>query len=262
VTDAALGFGDGEARSAARLNGTLELLTEAAPERLSGMLSVDNRLARMTLQTPLTRVFEIERLGSRAAAICREELPDGVEVQATGAYSILGGAVQDILGAQYQGFTICFLTVMTIVGFGVRSLRLAALAMVPNLLPLALLGGLLWLTTEVVDPDILGVAIVSFGLAVDDTIHFLHRYDIERAKTSDVRLALERTFDYTGLAIVRTTVILGLGLSALAFSGYLSVWFLGSYLVFVLGAAVFGDLLLLPALILLFDSRPNADTGS
>jgi len=262
VTDAALGFGEDEPRSATRLQGTLKLLKEAAPERLSGMLSPDGGLTRITLQTPLTRVFEIERLGNRAAVICREELPASVEVQATGAYSILGGAVQDILGAQYQGFTICFLTVMTIVGLGVRSVRLAALAVVPNLLPLALLGGLLWLTTEVVDPDILGVAIVSFGLAVDDTIHFLHRYDIERAKTNDVRVALEQTFDYTGLAIVRTTVILGLGLSALAFSGYLSVWFLGSYLVFVLGAAVFGDLLLLPALILLFDSRPGATTAS
>lgn len=252
-----LGFDKDEPLTDARFRGSLSMLKQVSPERLASLISPTQGLARMTLQTPLTRVFEIERLGRRVETICREELPANIDVQASGAYIILGTAVQDILNAQFKGFTVCFLTVMIIIGFGVRSLRLAVLAVIPNLLPLALLGGLLALTTDVVDPDILGVAIVSFGLAVDDTIHFLHRYDIERAKANDIRIALEHTFDYTGLAIVRTTVILGLGLSALSLSGYLSVWFLGTYLVFVLFAAIFGDLLLLPALILLFDAKPT-----
>jgi len=262
ATSAALRFPNDEPLTTERIRGMLALTQQAAPERLDALYSADDGLGRMTLQTPLTRVFEIEMLGRRVEEICRAALPDSVEVEATGAYSILGGAVQEVLTAQYQGLAICFVTVMTIVGFGLRSVRLAALAVVPNLLPLAMLGGLLWLTTEIVDTDILGVAIVSFGLAVDDTIHFLHRYDIERAKVNDVRLALERTFDYTGLAIVRTTVILGLGLSALSLSGYLSVWFLGSYLVFVLAAAVFGDLMLLPALVLLFDTRQDSEASA
>jgi hypothetical protein len=97
------------------------------------------------------------------------------------------------------------------------------------------------------------VAIISLGLAVDDTIHFLHRYDIERRRSANVRDALERTFNYTGSAIIRTTVILGCGLLPFAFSSYLSIRFMGTYLVFVLGCAVLADLLLLPALVLLFD---------
>lgn len=255
ATDMALGVPVSQPLTPNRLKAELSLVEQASPARLDGMLSADKDVTRMTIQTPLTRVFEIEQMGRRAEASGRALLPAEVVVEASGAYTILGSAVQGILRAQVQGFTICFLTVMTIVGFGVRSLRLALLAVLPNLFPLALLGGLLWLTTDVVDPDILGVAIVSFGLAVDDTIHFLHRYDIERAQGDGVRAALERTFDYTGLAIVRTTVILGLGLCVLSLSGYLSVRFLGTYLVFVLGAAVLGDLLLLPSLVLLFDSR-------
>jgi predicted RND superfamily exporter protein len=107
------------------------------------------------------------------------------------------------------------------------------------------------LTFEVVDSDLIGVAIVSFGLAVDDTIHFLHRYDIEAADAPNRVEALGRTFNYTGSAIVRTTVILGFGLIPFALSDYFSIWVLGTYLVFVLFCAVLGDLLLLPALILL-----------
>ena len=145
---------------------------------------------------------------------------------------------------------------MTIVGFGLRSTRLALLSVFPNILPLLLLGGLLGFMYDVVDTDILAVAIVSFGLAVDDTIHFLHRYKHERRDSSvTCKIALERTFDYTGVSIIRTTVILGLGLAPFAWSNYVSLWFLGTFLVFVLGAAVIGDLLVLPATLLLFDSR-------
>ena len=246
ATDSMLGIPQEEPLTSSRLHATLALLSKASPEGVDAVLSRQDSVARMTVQITLTRVFQIEKLARRAEAICREELPEGVQVEASGAYPILGAAAQTVIRAQYQGFAICFLSVMTLVGLGVRSLRLALLAAIPNLLPLTLLGGLLWLTTKVVDPDILGVAIVSFGLAVDDTIHFLHRYDIERTKSNDVLAALERTFDYTGLAIVRTTVILGVGLSAFSLSGYLSVWFMGTYMVFVLAGAVLGDLLLLP----------------
>jgi predicted RND superfamily exporter protein len=120
-----------------------------------------------------------------------------------------------------------------------------------------LLGGILALTSETIDTDILGVAIISFGLAVDDTIHFLHRYDIERRRSGTIRDALAQTFGYTGSAIIRTTVILGCGLVPFAFSSYLSIRFLGTYLVFVLVCAILADLLLLPALVLLFDKEES-----
>ena len=111
-----------------------------------------------------------------------------------------------------------------------------------------------------VDTDALGIAVVSFGLAVDGTIHFLHRYDIELAREKDVRAAINNTYQYTGQAIVRTTLILGIGVLPFAFSGYLSIQMLGTYLVMVLGCAVLGDLLLLPALVLLIESwrRPQS----
>ena len=72
-----------------------------------------------------------------------------------------------------------------------------------------------------------------------------------------IRDALDGTFTYTGSAIIRTTVILGCGLVPFAFSSYLSIRFLGTYLVFVLSCAVLADLLLLPALVLLFDKEKD-----
>jgi predicted RND superfamily exporter protein len=165
---------------------------------------------------------------------------------------MVGIAVRKVLRSYLEGFAICFACVMAVITLGVRSVRLSLLAVLPNLLPLVLLGGILALTFDVVDTDLLGIVIAGFGLAVDDTIHFLHRYDIEAASPPSRIAALERTFDYTGAAIVRTTFILCVGLLPFLLSDYLTLWLPGTYLVFVLGCAVLGDLLLLPALVSLF----------
>jgi len=240
----------------------VELARRASPEAVGAMISHKKGMARMAVQVAPTRVLEVLRYAEEIAALARECLPPGTDVETAGYYSVVGSAVREVLRSQVEGFILCFITVTVVVTLGVRSIRLGLLAVLPNLLPLALLGGILGLRFDIVDSDFLGIAIVSFGLAVDDTIHFLHRYDIERAGGGHRRASLERTFVYTGAAILRTTVILGVGLVPFSLSGYLSIRVLGTYLVFVLGCAVLGDLLLLPALILLFGGENNRKSGT
>ncbi len=240
---------------------TVELLHKLEPETVDGLVSRDSGLLRVAVQVTSTRIMEVAGLADRIERIAGECVPEDALVTTAGFYVVVGKAAREILLSQIQGFALCFLSVMIVITLGVRSLRLGVIAMPPNILPLALLGGILAITSETIDTDILGVAIISLGLAVDDTIHFLHRYDIERRRSSGRRQALQRTFDYTGSAIIRTTVILGCGLVPFAFSSYLSIRFLGTYLVFVLGCAVLADLLLLPALVLLFDRDGEKPLG-
>ena len=234
---------------------TVTFLHKIEPETVDSFVSLDHGLLRVGVQVTSTRIMEVAGLANQLETLARECLPDGTTVASSGFYVVVGTAAQEILASQIQGFALCFASVMIVITLGVRSLRLGLIAMPPNILPLTLLGGILALTSETIDTDILGVAIISFGLAVDDTIHFLHRYDIERRRAANIHDALVHTFSYTGSAIIRTTVILGCGLVPFAYSSYLSIQFLGTYLVFVLLCAVLADLLLLPALVLLFDKE-------
>ena len=132
---------------------------------------------------------------------------------------------------------------------GMRSLKTSMLAQFPNMLPVALILGFLALSLNIVDIDMLGLPTVALGLAVDDTIHFLHRYRIELAKLDDRSQALDRTFALSGQAILQTTVILCVGLLPFALGSFVTIWILGTFLVVTLLLAVMADLLLLPALI-------------
>lgn len=254
-----LPMNDGVPATDVQCSGLMEMAAQAGAAS-EGLLLPDHSVTRMLVRVAPTRLFKMLDI---ADAIERKgnTLPAGMSLEVSGMYPIVGRAATAVIDNQIKGFFLCFVSVMTIVALGLRSLKLSILSIAPNMLPLLLLAGVMGAFASVVDTDALGIAVVSFGLAVDDTIHFLHRYDIELSRDGDVRNAINNTYEYTGQAIVRTTLILGIGLLPFAFSGYLSIQMMGTYLVMVLGCAVLGDLLLLPALVLWIESwrRPQTE---
>ncbi len=232
----------------------------ASHENASAVLNAINRregLTRVLIRSDQTSLVAARDLSYKLAELARTHLPPDIQVDAAGSCAVLGDATLAIIRGQFQGFQLCLILVTVTLSLGLRSIRMALIAVLPNVLPLVMLVGCLRLTGPTTDTDTLGIAIISLGLAVDDTIHFMHRYMMERKKGASISSALEVTFHFTGAGILRTTIVLSLGFLPFAFSGYFSLWMLGTYLVLVLNFAVLGDLLLLPAMIKLFDSEPK-----
>ena len=122
-------------------------------------------------------------------------------------------------------------------------------SMIPNALPLVVLGGALGFFQEAVDSDTMMIGMIAIGIAVDDTVHFLTRLRLEASRVRDMDEALWRTFRFTGRAIVHTSIILSLGLLPFLLSDYLTTQLMGSLLPLTLVMALISDLLLLPALV-------------
>ena len=93
---------------------------------------------------------------------------------------------------------------------------------------------------------------ISFGIAVDDTIHFLSKMKIELGKGKSILYALKRTYLSTGKAIVITSIILCGGFLTLIFSSFLGTFYIGLLVSLTLVFAVLADLFLLPILLLIF----------
>jgi predicted RND superfamily exporter protein len=218
-------------------------------ERLASMLTTDGQQTRVAIQLNVTGFLAITDVAEQIDQLAQESFPDSLEVETSGSYPIIGHVVRKMVRSQMIGLATCFLSISVIMAFGLRSIKNAIIAQFPNMLPAALILAFLALTLSIVDIDMLGLPTVALGLAVDDTIHFLHRYQIEFAKSNDRRQALEQTFNFTGQAILQTTMILCFGLLPFALGSFLTIWMLGTYLVITLLLAVLADLLLLPALI-------------
>ncbi len=218
-------------------------------ERLASMLTSDNQQTRISIQLNVTGFLAITDVAHHVDAIAQQTFPESIQVETSGSYPIIGQVVRKMVRSQLLGLATCFLSISVIMAFGLRSVRNAMFAQFPNMLPAALILGFLAFTQSVVDVDMLGLPTVALGLAVDDTIHFLHRYQIEFAKSNDRMEALDKTYTFSGQAILQTTMILCIGLLPFALGSFLTIWMLGTYLVITLFLAVLADLLLLPAMI-------------
>ncbi|MEO1979223.1 MAG: MMPL family transporter, partial [Fuerstiella sp.] len=103
---------------------------------------------------------------------------------------------------------------------------------------------------------------VCLGIAVDDTIHFLTRYQEENAKTDDQDEAIRNAFTGVGTALIMTTTVLIAGFGTVILSESRDHKIFATMGVLTIGSALFGDLIFLPALLGRFASKKDRDSVS
>ena len=185
-----------------------------------------------------------DHIDSRA----RELLPQDVALQTSGIGLLAARIGPRALRSALKGLlaALCLIAVLIAVLF--RSLRVGLLSLVPNLLPVAIGVFAVASSFEQVDLDTVNMLAVCLGIAVDDTIHFLARYRIERRNGASRPGAIEATILEAGHGILRTSLILTCGFAVMMLSDYQPVAHIGMMLPAVLAAAVILDLTLVPAL--------------
>jgi predicted RND superfamily exporter protein len=90
---------------------------------------------------------------------------------------------------------------------------------------------------------------IVYGIAIDDTVHFLARFQEERRAGLTEREAAIRTMATTGRAMVFLGLVLAAGFSILTFSQVQPNRVLGLLMAVTVVAGLAGDLILLPALL-------------
>ncbi len=132
-----------------------------------------------------------------------------------------------------------------------RSVKVALIALLPNVLTtLGIVGLIGWLNIPL-DLMTITIAAIAMGIAVDDTIHFVHNYLQQPAEN-----ALSATFQHTGMAIVFTSVIIAAGFAVFGFSDFLPSVYFGILTAAAMLLALFTNITILPALLYRFVLRP------
>jgi len=164
----------------------------------------------------------------------------------------LDSLIHDMLGSIGMAFIIIF-AFMTLL---FSSLRMGMISIPPNVLPL--LFTLAWMGLHGVFLNTTTVIIfsISIGLAVDDTIHMLARFDEEMARGVGLDEALRRAAAGSGRAIVITSVMLVGGLAVMSTSSFVPIRLFAELTGITILGCLFGDLIVLPALLKL-GWRPN-----
>ncbi|MEM7618959.1 MAG: MMPL family transporter [Pseudomonadota bacterium] len=143
--------------------------------------------------------------------------------------------------------TVCVVVFM--MGFAFRSVFAGIVSFLPNLFPVVAAGAVLYATGNGLQFASVVALTVAFGLAVDDTVHYLHRLHLEDDRHGKTMESLLRTMDVIGPVLILTTFVLILGLAVTIFSGLPSLRLFGWLSAATLIAALIGVLVFLPALV-------------
>lgn len=220
-------------------------------KELNRLISKDGKTGRITGKMHDIGSFRI-REKNHALEKFIAETPElkNIRVKITGAAVMLDKNNEYLVANTIQGLFISILVVAIIISLIHRSWRLAVIALVPNLLPIIFIGGLMGYCGIELKSSTSIIFSIAFGIATDDTVHFLGRLKLEMKQGLSVLYAVKRTFLSTGKAVVVTSLILSAGFMTLIGSGFESTFYFGMLVSITLIVAVLTDLLLFPLLVI------------
>ncbi len=237
--------------------GQLKLIRSVVPDEikravLTPYVNADFSHARIAMRARESShdLNRKELLANIRKYLDEEAETDKIKAEYTGMFILYNNMLQSLVASQVYtiGAVVAAIWLMFLILF--RSIRLASIAIVPNVLPVAVvLGTLGWLGIPL-DMMTVMIAAVTFGIAVDDTIHYVHRFEHEFTIDGDYVATMSRCHNSIGRAMFYTTVTIVAGFSILSFSNFIPTIYFGLFTGFAMIMALLAAMTLLPMLII------------
>ncbi len=171
-------------------------------------------------------------------------------IETTGMTPLLANTFSQSIHSSIFSYLIAGAGITLMMMLILGSFRMGLLSMIPNVTPIIMGLLVMYIGKMPLDMFTLLIGSIAIGLAVDDTIHFMHNFKRYYLESGDPAKAIEQTFFTTGKAMVITSVVLSLGFFAYLAANMISVQNFGLITGSVILFALFADLLLAPALMM------------
>jgi uncharacterized protein len=214
------------------------------------LLSKDGYKARIATRISDLGADSVMAVGDRVDNwIATHTDSSAVTFRRTGTGFIIDKNATYIRGDLIEGLAWEIFLIALLMGLMLKNVRMIIIFLIPNLFPLIFAGALLGFLGIDLDAGISMVFTVVFGIAIDDTIHFLSSFNINRKKGQTVDQALKTTLLETGKPVFLTTVILFFGFLVMIFSIHPPSVTVGKLIAVTLITALMSDLFINPILI-------------
>ena len=190
-------------------------------------------------------------------------------VHLTGMLVLYNNLLQSLYRSQILTIGFVFLAIVMMFTFLYRSLKVALIALVPNLLAAGAVMGMMGVFSIPLDIMTITIAAIIIGIGVDHSIHYLHRFRREFKRKKDYRFAVKQSHGSIGRAMYYTAIIITAGFSILILSNFIPTIYFGLLTGFAMVFAMLANLTLLPLLLIWIKplgpeqdvqaSRPPAD---
>ena len=220
---------------------------------LSPYVSVENDELRFSLRI-IDSDSELRRnefLKELKAGLAKLTKNDNMSIEVAGMMVLYNNMLQNLLSSQVDTFGLTVAILFIIFCFVFRSIKLATIAIVSNLIPLCTLFGVMGFFGIPLDVMSITIAAISIGIGVDDIIHYIHRFK-EEMLTKDVFESIKAAHASIGYAMYYTSFTIFLGFSVMITSNFIPTIYFGLLTDLVMVFMLLGALIILPSLIASF----------
>ena len=185
--------------------------------------------------------------------IVAQEFPAGTQQagEVTGFFVLLAQLVDRMIADQWLTFFIAAAGIFILLACAFQSPLLAAVAIVPNALPIFVVLGLLGWAGVRVNMGTAMIAAVSMGLSVDSSIHYIAAFRRRCAEGHTFSTAIQAAHQTAGRAMIFSTLAIVVGFLALTTSNFIPTVSFGSLSCLTLAGGLLGNLVVLPVLLTL-----------
>jgi len=241
---------------------TIALINKELPEKykkiiLNPYVNISNNMARIS-----TRVIDSldnlnrDQLLKKIDKDMKKMIDSDFEsYKISNLLVIYNNMLQSLFESQIKTIGLVLVILFVMFLFLFKSITISVIALLANTVPVGMIFGFMGWMNIPLDMMTITIAAISIGIAVDDTIHYIHRFRYEYSQTEDIKQSIENTHKSVGKAMFYTSMIIMIGFSVLVFSNFIPTIYFGILTVIAMFMAIVSDLLLLPTLLLFLQKK-------
>ena len=218
-------------------------------DHVKDYITEDYSRARILIRHNITSTGQLEELIASLQEFLDNEIDPGLRAQITGDSLLSLSATHAMIEGQLQSILLLLLFFILIISFLFTDLRVGMLAAIPNVFPVIVLFGVMGYADIPLNIGTTMAAAIAIGIAVDDTMHFMLRYNQELKTTRHPSLAMYTTLHEEAMPVLSTSIALIAGFLVFSQSGFVPVAQFGILSALVIATAVIADFVITPLVI-------------
>ena len=227
-----------------------QLISNKKNNDIKRIITIDGRYARINGKMSDVGSIVVNERNKKFKDFLNKHInPKDIEVKITGAAHLIDRNNEYMINNMIQGFLFSIIVIGILTYFLHRSWKMVIVFILPNFIPLLIIAGIMGFAGIELKAATSLVFSIAFGVATDDTIHFISRFKIELGYGKSLIYAFKRTYFETGKPILLTTFILMGGFVSLMISDFQSTFYFGFLICITIIIAVIADIFLLPVLL-------------
>ena len=173
----------------------------------------------------------------------------------TGTFSLYNNLLQSLFSSQIQTIFTVFTIIFVLFLIVFRSISIALIAVIPNILPSLIILGVMGFAGIPLDIMTITIAAIAIGIGIDNAIHYISRFKAELLLDGDFIMSMYRAHNSIGVSMFYTATTVAIGFLVLILSNFIPSIYFGIFMAIAMLSAVIVNLTLLPKLLLIFKPR-------